>query len=62
MSDLTVAVLQTTHSILMTEYLADPHHDQMDAAVFHLVDWTAVRESLLGFSPLFRMWASRHVC
>ena len=59
--DLTVAILHFTHSRPMIEYLVDPHHDWMDESAFHLVDWSVVCGSLLGFSPLFRMWASKHI-
>ena len=33
----------------------------MSVAAFDLIDWSVVQESLLGFVPLFRMWALKHV-
>ena len=45
----------------MISYLSDPKRNCMSVAAFDLIDWSAVWESLLGFAPLFCMWASKHV-
>ena len=45
----------------MISYLLDPKRNRMSVAAFDLIDWSVVWESLLGFAPLFHMWASKHV-
>ena len=61
MTDVTTAVLWTIHEETMKGYLLDPHHNQMSFAAFKLVDWFSVQLALLDFSPLFQLWALKHV-
>ena len=55
------AIMRAIHKGPMISYLLDPKRNRMSVAAFDLIDWSVVWESLLGFAPLFRMWASKHV-
>ena len=59
--DAMTEILRVVHKLAMKDYLTDPHHNHMSLAAFDLVDWTLVWSALLDFSPLFHLWASKHV-